>query len=634
MDYVAGAAHLSPVQLTPGGGDPGDLAATRARTDECAALSAGVVEEEALEASMRCLAGVGADVSDAIFDPALEPGRRAALRELLAEIDRRIAVAERAREAWRERGGPEAGAATRIMALVFGESTVGMHLRPRAREGIHGMNAGRLAAATAAHGAMKVIDRWALRGFASEALDDLFEAARRIPDEPTPTSGGLSRERSINAPAPAHEDVAAVPEEGEGGTTRDEPRDGVIVFPKQAMTPVSVATTSRAQVFQKTIGVGPLSVTVDVAAVAQVLGHVTAEIGEGRLTEIAMGAGDRGTASLHVPAHVGAALDVTGRLEIDGRLFDVFPAASLSGSLTGSASARGEGESVVQVSVRRTARGDFELEGSGAFGAELVGDVDLNAELALELMTKRLWSAEWQVASAPWHGPAVAGTWRCVVGEGKPSVAIVPETPDLDADRLIDDAFMAAAVSQVDGQDNPWKCRAEGKDIVGDFADFPWGGAAGAPPYPTAAVADHPANRFYRYVTGTAVPRPSGPYRVKHMDRTPGAPDKSDAWRRFLDRRLAEEKEDLRATHPDWSPSQVDRAGKRELEEEYEMGWVELYLVNNTWQCHHIHEFSWGGHATAPSNLKYLKHPESHQPYTDFGNRHRAAMRSHLGVKL
>jgi len=89
------------------------------------------------------------------------------------------------------------------MAFIFGENTIGMHLRERARGGIRGSNAMRLAAATAAYGATKVFDRWALRGFASEWLDDVFAEVRGVAGDSVPQSEA----------SPEHDDLAVEAEE-------------------------------------------------------------------------------------------------------------------------------------------------------------------------------------------------------------------------------------------------------------------------------------------------------------------------------------------------------------------------------------------------------------------------------------
>lgn len=185
MTYTQGLALLSPVQLSPGANprSGADLDGASERLDTCAEGDDARYGEERLRDAIQCIYEVGGDLSDAMFDPAADLGQRQALRALLDEVNRRIAITERGLADLRDRtsGGSQASAFTNLLALAFGENTVGMHLRPRARESIRGVGASRLAAATAAYGAFKVLDRWALRGFASDTLDEIFASARGVP---------------------------------------------------------------------------------------------------------------------------------------------------------------------------------------------------------------------------------------------------------------------------------------------------------------------------------------------------------------------------------------------------------------------------------------------------------------------
>jgi len=197
LSYAHGSTLLAPVQLKPPESPtvPATPEGGRDKIDACVQPLSGYQEEATFTEAIQCLNGVGADVSDALFDKSLTPQQRLALRPLLDEVGRRIAIAEQGLADFRDReGGPQASNVTRILALAFGENTVGMHLRPRAREGIRGSNAMRLAAATAAYGATKVFDRWALGSFASNWLDEIFadvrgEAAPPV-GETSPEQGG------------------------------------------------------------------------------------------------------------------------------------------------------------------------------------------------------------------------------------------------------------------------------------------------------------------------------------------------------------------------------------------------------------------------------------------------------------
>lgn len=510
--------------------------------------------------------------------------------ELLHELRCRIRALDDARADFLERReGGDASGATHVLALVLGPATVGPHLRARARSQIAVANVGRLAAVVGAHGTLRVVDQLLSGGRGAPLLDWLFAAAR-----------GEDQEEQTPGRPPA-DASARRPGEGErGGGQGQRPADrrvvrpgDKVVFPEQQMTPVAVRRVARAEVFAKTINVGPVAIDVDVVANAQVEGHVSASIGAGTTTAANVDASGKGTAQLQVPTEVRGVLDIGGQLEAQGALFKVFPAAKLTARLDAQAQIAAKGEATVDVAVSQSEDGQLAFDARGLMGGALTGSLDLTAGLEVEAVGKRLWSAEWALAAQQWQsGAQISGTWQAQVSPAGMKADMAVDEGLLDTNALVDAAFAAANVTQHNGEDNPWKCRADGNDIVGDFKDFPWEGANGAPAYPTAAVDDHPANEFSQMVMGTSVPRPAGPYRIVPGKGTKGADIYTKLWRDELMRQKKDHREMLKATEPELTDLALEKAAKRRVEKDYNgMGWMELWL--ETWDYHHIQEINW-----------------------------------------
>ncbi len=294
--------------------------------------------------------------------------------------------------------------------------------------------------------------------------------------------------------------------------------------------------------------------------------------------------------------------------------------------------ANAKGEADLDVAVTQTPDGELAFDARGLMGGELVGGLDLTAGLEVAAIGKTLWSADWSLSARQWRtGAQVSGTWRAQVSPAGVKADMAVDDGLLDANGLVDAAFAQANVTQQNGEDNPWKCRLEGNDIVGDFKDFPWGGANDAPAYPSAPVEDHPANARLKMVTGTAVPRPSGPYRIIAGKGTKGNDGYTVQWQAILMEELRTRKDEMAASNPGSTRLEIDRSAKKELEAKYRMGWKDLYMMDRMWHCHHIQEVNWSG-PHACSNLKYLREA-SHTPYTSWGRQHRSAMQKAVGLK-
>jgi len=427
----------------------------------------------------------------------------------------------------------------------------------------------------------------------------------------------------------------AEPAGKEAGGAR-EPRDvakpgETVAFPKQAMTPLSFAKEVSVPVFEKTINVGPVSVDLDVAASAQIDGQLRAEIGAGTLTDPKVDSSGRGTARLHVPAAVLGALTFAGKLAAQGKLYSAFPAAKVTGKLDGRADASARGDATLDVAVTQGEDGTLAFDADGVLGGELTGSLDLKAGLDIELLGRKLWSADWVLAAQDWSsGAKVGGSWRARVSPGGVQADMVVDDSQLDTAKMVDAAFDEADVVQDNGEDNPWKCRAEGNNVVGDFKDFPWAGANGAPEYPTQPVVDHPANERLGLVDGPTVPRPSSQYRIIPGQVTKGNDGYTKQWRDLLAAQVNQVAIDIFKSGGATNMDDARELAKVQLAQEAGMSYSALELKG--WHCHHIKEMNWGG-AHSPSNLKFVP-AGAHTPFTSWGQAHRAAMRRAVGIRV
>lgn len=137
--------------------------------------------------------------------------------------------------------------------------------------------------------------------------------------------------------------------------------------------------------------------------------------------------------------------------------------------------------------------------------------------------------------------------------------------------------------------------------IEGKWEDFIWTN------YPDHAVTPHPANKEYGHKNGAKVPQPRGGKYVvgKKFSRTSEGAQHTDDWRNRMNLERDDHKDDLAMAHPDWSKSMIDREGKKTVEVEYGMPWLDLYLTG--WQAHHIRPvYYWNG-SDVDSNMQYLK---------------------------
>ncbi|MFD8969708.1 hypothetical protein ACFV0C_32820 [Streptomyces sp. NPDC059568] len=149
-----------------------------------------------------------------------------------------------------------------------------------------------------------------------------------------------------------------------------------------------------------------------------------------------------------------------------------------------------------------------------------------------------------------------------------------------------------------------------GDSFRGLFENFPSGAKT---QYATFSASRHPANERFNHPNGS-VPFPAGRYTV--TDRTTPGNVNTDTWRKPMNDRREQIKEELRSENPRWSADRLEKTAKAHTEEEineryqnsYNMPWQELYLVG--WSEHHIHPVNWGGNETADANLVYLKNGE------------------------
>ncbi len=137
--------------------------------------------------------------------------------------------------------------------------------------------------------------------------------------------------------------------------------------------------------------------------------------------------------------------------------------------------------------------------------------------------------------------------------------------------------------------------------IEGKWEDFDWAN------YPDHSVTPHPANKEYGHKNGARVPQPrGGKYVVGKIfsGATEGAKH-TDDWRKKMDDERDKHKEDLAKAYPDWSKTEIDREGKKMVEGDYAMPWLDLYLLG--WEAHHIRPvYYWNG-SDVDSNMQYLK---------------------------
>ncbi|MEU2657920.1 hypothetical protein ABZ615_21660 [Streptomyces sp. NPDC007325] len=155
--------------------------------------------------------------------------------------------------------------------------------------------------------------------------------------------------------------------------------------------------------------------------------------------------------------------------------------------------------------------------------------------------------------------------------------------------------------------------KAEGLDggaFSGDFGDFP---SRAKVQYATFSASEHPANERFNHPNGS-IPFPSGKYTV--TDRTTPGNVNTDTWRRPMNDRREQIKEELKRQNPRWRDDRLEKTAKTKTANEindrygnkYNLPWQELYLVG--WSEHHIHPVNWDGHETENSNLVYLKNGE------------------------
>lgn len=149
-----------------------------------------------------------------------------------------------------------------------------------------------------------------------------------------------------------------------------------------------------------------------------------------------------------------------------------------------------------------------------------------------------------------------------------------------------------------------------GGSFRGLFHNFP--GQAKSQ-YATFTASRHPANERFDHPNGS-VPFPVGQYTVTNL-KTPGNIN-TDTWRKPMNDRREQIKEELRRKNPSWSDDLLEKTAKTQTATEinthyqnaYNLPWQELYLVG--WSEHHIHPVNWDGDKTAGANLIYLKDPE------------------------
>jgi len=141
----------------------------------------------------------------------------------------------------------------------------------------------------------------------------------------------------------------------------------------------------------------------------------------------------------------------------------------------------------------------------------------------------------------------------------------------------------------------------------GKFSDpnWNWGG------YPTTAT-PHPANKWAGSPNSTTVPKPGGSYTV--AGETTGGNISTDGWREEVTKRKNREKTRLQKQNPTVRPESQEDPAKAVIEQRYNMGWLDLYLLN-PWDQHHIQPINWDG-KNKEQNMKYLRRDSEHVPLT------------------
>lgn len=183
-------------------------------------------------------------------------------------------------------------------------------------------------------------------------------------------------------------------------------------------------------------------------------------------------------------------------------------------------------------------------------------------------------------------------------------------------------------------------------NIEGNFSNFDWSDY-------TFSATFHAANAHYGNVNGTSVPRPTGRYEIS--GQTIGNIHTDDWRNNVLLPKKAGNKDALRiaaaragndrasakvnvlnvlgvASDSRWRrkslPQLLEDGAKLQVEEEYGMGWVDLWLTG--WSEHHIHPVNWGGAPRSVSNLQYLRDSQ-HSPITGWWNSRAALLRRLIG---